>query len=724
MAGSPSRYPVDPTAVLARSLLALLLGCTPARHGATSMASAPLAPPQAAVVTRIDTVAGVPWPDPYAWLRDETRRRPDVLEYLRAENAYTEALTRHTKRLQDQLYREMVGHIKETDLSVPDLVDGYYYYTRTRKGKQYPIFCRKRGSLSAREEVVLDENAVARGHGYSRVALRKVSPDGNLVAYTHDTTGAELYTLRVKDLRTGALLPDVADSVSYGLEWAADNRTLFFVRHNPAFRPDRIFRRVLGEPGETLVVQEADSLYFLGLSQTKDRAYLLAESRSFTTGEVRYLPAAQPAADWRVLLPRREGIEYSAEHHGHDFLVLTNDGAVNFKVMRAPAETPESGNWTEFVPASDSALIQGMDVFEGHLVLYRRGDARQQIRVVPLDGGAPYDVEFPEAVRAYRPAANPEFRSRMVRFTYSSPRTPPTVYDYDLVSHTRAVLKLTDVPNFDSADYATERVWAPAADGALVPVSLLYRRDLRQGIPHPMLLYGYGSYGFSVDPSFDVRVLPLVDRGYIYAIAHVRGGQEMGRPWYDAGRMLRKKNTFTDFIAVAEYLVREGWTAPDRLAIRGGSAGGLLMGAVSNMRPDLFRVVVADVPFVDLINTMRDPTLAFTTQEWQQWGNPSVPEHFAYMRSYSPYDNVGRLAYPAILATAGLNDPRVNYWEPAKWVARLRSAKTDSNPLLLQVNMGAGHAGASGRYDYLREESFRYAFVLDVIGTRAERPAS
>jgi len=371
-------------------------------------------------------------------------------------------------------------------------------------------------------------------------------------------------------------------------------------------------------------------------------------------------------------------------------------------------------------------LIEGMDVFEHHLVLYRRGDARQQIRVFPLTPAgttsAGYDVAFPEEVHAYDRGTNPEFHSGLLRFTYSSPRTPPTVYDYDLVTRKLILRKVTEVPNYQPAQYLTRRLWAPASDGARVPISLFYRKSLQEGTPHPMLLYSYGSYGASTDPGFDVRVLPLVDRGYVFAIAHIRGGQEMGRAWYDAGKMLKKKNTFTDFIAAAEYLEKEGWTSADRLAIRGGSAGGLLMGAVTNMRPDLFRVVIADVPFVDLINTMRDPTLEFTTQEWQQWGNPNIPDQFAYMRSYSPYDNVERKAYPAMLVTAGLNDPRVNYWEPAKWVAKLRAMKTDNNPLLFKINMGAGHGGRSGRYEALRDEAFRYAFVLDVIGQGEDTP--
>jgi oligopeptidase B len=692
---------------------ALILAFTPAPLPAQQDPS----PPVAKVVEHVDTVAGVEWRDPYAWLRDDKRQRPEVLSHLRAENAYSEAMTRHTAALQERLYQEMVGHIKETDLSVPQLDNGYYYYTRTVKGREYPIFCRKRGSLSAPEQVLLDENALARGHGYSRVGVRKVSRDGQLLAYTQDTTGSEWYTIYVKDLRTGTLLPDKVDSVSYGLEWAADGKTLFFTRDNLAHRPDRIFRRVLGQAADTLVVSEPDSLFFLALSKTKDRAYLLASSGSFTTGEVRYLPTDHPAAEWRVLVPRREGIEYSAEHHGDDFLVLTNDHAVNFKVMQVPTGSSDPSHWTELVAPSDSVLIGGMDVFEHHLVLYLRGDARQQIRVLPFDGGATYDVDFPEVVHAYQRSDNPEFHSRAVRFTYSSPRTPPTVYDYDLVSRAWKVRKVTEVPNFDPKNYRTERVWAPAADGARVPISLFYRRTVKRGVPSPMLLYAYGSYGASTDPGFNLRILPLVDRGWVYAIAHIRGGQEMGRPWYDQGKMLKKKSTFTDFTAAAEYLEKEGWTKADRLAIRGGSAGGLLMGAVSNLRPDLFRVVIADVPFVDLINTMRDPTLEFTTQEWKQWGNPNVPEQFAYMRSYSPYDNVERKPYPAMLVTAGLNDPRVNYWEPAKWVAKLRSLKTDSNPLVFKINMGAGHGGRSGRYEALRDEAFRYAFALDVIGS-------
>jgi oligopeptidase B len=662
-----------------------------------------------------DTVNSNVLEDEYFWMRDDARKQPEVLAWLQSENAYTDSVLGHTRELQERLYQEMVGHLKETDLSVPELDHGYYYYYRTEKGRQYRVYCRRRGSMSAPEEVLLDENALGQGHAYSRVALRKVSPDGQLLAYTQDTTGGEWYTVYVRNLRTGQLLPEHIDSVNYNLEWAADNRTLFFGRDNPAHRPQWIFRRELGDTTQTLVAEEPDELYFFGLGKTKDDAYLMTQSSSFTTGEARYLRADRPRGDWQVLIPRREGIEYSADHQGSDFLVLTNDHAGNFRVLRAPDSAPTPDHWSELVPGSAGTLIDGMDVFEHHLVLYLRGDGKQQIRVLPT-GGAPYDIEFPEEVRTVYGTRNPEFHTRTLRFVYASLLTPPTVYDFNLVRRTRVVRKVTEVPGYDRSRYRTARLWAPARDGSRIPISVLYRAPLVRDGRRPMLLYSYGSYGASSDPHFNSEVLSLVDRGYIYGIAHIRGGQEMGRAWYDQGRMMQKRNTFTDFIAAAEYLQREHWTSADRMAINGASAGGLLMGAVTNMRPDLFRVVIAEVPFVDLMHTMLDPSLEFTTQEWQQWGNPRVPEQYWYMMSYSPYDNISAQPYPAILATTGLNDPRVNYWEPAKWVARLRAHTTGANPILLRVK-GAGHGGASGRYDALRDQAECYAFVLDLIGT-------
>ncbi len=673
-------------------------------------------PPVAPMVQHADTVNGSVLEDEYSWMRDDSREHSEVLAWLRSENAYSDSMLAGNQSLQKKLYLEMVGHLKETDLSVPQLDKGYFYYFRTVQGQQYRIFCRRRGLMTAPEQILLDENLLARGHAYSRVGMRMISPDGQLLAYTQDTTGSEWYTVHVKDLRTGRLLPDQIDSVSYGLEWAADNRTLFFTRDNAAHRTQWIFRRTLGDSAEPLVDEERDSLYFLGLGKTKDEAYLVAQHSSFTTGEAHYLRADHPTDPWQVLLPRREGVDYSVEHHGSEFLILTNDGARDFRVLRAP-DTAATRVWTELVRTTNGTLIDGMEIFDKHLVLYERGGGQQKIRVLSPDGVGGYDIDFPEEVYSVFGGGNPDYHARTLRFTYSSPRTPATVYDFDLARRTRVVRKVTVVPGYNKALYTTERLWAPAPDGARIPISLLYKPPLTRDGQRPMLLYSYGSYGASSDPDFDSRVLSLVDRGYVFAIAHIRGGQEMGRAWYDQGRMLQKKNTFTDFIAVAEYLEQKHWTSADRMAIRGASAGGLLMGAVTNMRPDLFRAVIADVPFVDLMHTMLDPTLEFTTQEWQQWGNPNLPAQYAYMRSYSPYDNVSAQPYPAMLVTAGLNDPRVNYWEPAKWVARLRAHTTSDRPILLRVDMGSGHGGASGRYDALKVEAIRYAFLLNLIGS-------
>ena len=674
------------------------------------------APPIARKIARVDTLHGEVRVDPYFWLRDDRRAAPEVLGYLEAENRYTDARMRHTDQLQKKLYQEMVSRIKETDLSVPEFVNDFWYYTRTVKGQQYPIFCRKRGTLKAPEDVLLDENAVAGKRPYSRVGVRQVSPDGNILAYTWDTTGGEWYTLMFKDLRNRRLLSDRIDSVNYEVEWAADNRTVFYGRDDAAHRAYRVHRHQLGASApDTVVFEDLDPLFNVDIAKSKDQKYLFINAQSFTSSDTRYLMSDQPAGEWRVLIPRAADVVYSVEHHGADFLIRTNENAINFKLMRAPSSNPDRTRWSEVVPARDSILLEDLDVFRSHAALYERGNAVSRIRVLEFATGITHVVDFPEEISTFQRSANPEYDTDLVRFTYTSPVTPPTVYDYDMKRHTRTLKKRTEVPNYQPARYATERTWALATDGARVPVSLLYRKPLVRDGSRPMLLYAYGSYGYSTDPGFTSNVFSLVDRGFVYAIAHIRGGQEMGRGWYDDGKMLRKKNTFADFIAAAEHLVQRGYTRSDRLAIRGGSAGGLLMGAVTNMRPDLFRAVVADVPFVDVINTMLDASIPLTTQEWQQWGNPANAPEYAYMKSYSPYDNVAAKNYPSILVTAGLNDPRVGYWEPAKWVARLRATKTDKNTLLLKTNMGAGHGGSSGRYDYLKEMAFRYAFVLDQV---------
>jgi oligopeptidase B len=673
-------------------------------------------PPVALTNVKVDTLHGEVRVDPYFWLRDDRRSAPEVIGYLQAENRYAETQMGNTEALQKKLYEEMVGRIKETDLSVPEFVDGFWYYTRTVKGQQYPIFCRRRGSLKAPEQVLLDENALAGTRPYSRVGLRQVSPDGNILAYTWDTTGGEWYTLMLKDLRSGRLLPDRIDSVNYEVEWTADNRTLFYGRDDAAHRAYRVHRHELGsQTPDPVVFEDLDPLFNVDLTKSKDRAYLFINAESFTSSDTRYLPADRPVGEWRVLRPRTPDVVYSVEHRRGDFLIRTNEGAINFKLVRAPATNPSRENWTEVVRARDSVLLEGLDVFRNYAALYERGNAVRRIRVLDFASGNSYEVDFPEEISTFQRADNPEYDTDLVRFTYTSPVTPLSVYDFDMKRRTRTLKKLTEVPNYQANRYATERTWAAAQDGARVPVTLLYRKPLVKDGSRPMLLYAYGSYGASTDPMFNSNIFSLVDRGFVFAIAHIRGGQEMGRGWYDDGKMLRKKNTFADFIAAAEHLVRNGYTASDRLAIRGGSAGGLLMGAVTNMRPDLFRAVVADVPFVDVINTMLDASIPLTTQEWQQWGNPAQEAHYFYMKSYSPYDNVAAKEYPAILVTAGLNDPRVGYWEPAKWVAKLRATKTDRNTLLLKTNMGAGHGGSSGRYDYLKEMAFRYAFVLDQV---------
>jgi oligopeptidase B len=680
-------------------------------------------PPTAKMIPRVDTTLGDVRVDSYFWLRDDQRKNPDVLAYLAAENHYTEAKLRHTEGLQTQLFTEMKARIKETDLSVPLRNGRYFYYARTEAGKQYPILCRKKDALTAPEEVMLDENTLGAGRAYFRVGTSRVSPDDRLLAFTIDTTGAERYLLVVKDLTTGRMLPDSVVHVDYSLEWANDNRTLFYGNSDSANRPFEIVRHVLGSPQarDSVVVQEPDPLFNLELSKTKDRAYLLARSASYGSADVRYLAAATPLQPFRTLVPRRDSVLVTeVEHRGKDFLVLTNDGAFNYHLVAIADADPARAAPREVVPQQDAVLLEGFEVFRDDIVLYERGHARHWIHVLsrPARGaGAEFDVPFADSISTFSRGDNPMYNGTVLRYTYTSFVTPPTVYDFDMGTRAATVKKVTEVlGGYDPARYVTERTWATASDGARVPISLVYRAPLVKDGTRPMLLVGYGSYGISSDPTFSSTTVSLLDRGVIFAVAHVRGGQELGRAWYEQGRLLNKRNTFTDFVAAAEHLVADKYTSSDRLAIRGGSAGGLLMGAVVNLRPDLFKCVVADVPFVDVINTMSDSTIPLTTEEWLQWGDPRREPYYGYMKSYSPYDNVARKAYPAMLVTAGLNDPRVGYWEPAKWVARLRASRTDDHLLLLRTNMGAGHGGASGRYDALHEQAIRYAFILDQLG--------
>jgi oligopeptidase B len=694
---------------------------TPTEYSETEAALAPSprempAPPVARVEPRMHTLHGDTRVDDYFWMRD--RNDPDVTAYLEAENRYTNAVMRHTEQLQDELYQEMRGRIKETDLSVPEQIDDYFYYTRTETGRQYPILCRRHGTLEGPEEILLDQNLLAEGHAYFRLGIMEWSPNHQLLAYSVDTSGAEEHTLYIKDLANDRLLPETVARTSLGISWANDSKTLFYTVLDDARRPCRLFRHEVGtNPAvDPLVYFESDESFFLDINRTRSRRYLLLDISSHSTSEVRFLDADRPGESFRVIQPRQPGIEYSVSHYGEHFFITTNDGAPNFRLVQVPVTDPSKENWTPVLPYRPEIKLDGTDAFRSHLVVYEREAGLRQIRVLNLLSGDEHKICFPEPVYTVRPHENPEFNTTLLRFSYTSLVTPNSVIEYDLEDRSWMVRKQTEVlGGYDPSLYQSERLLALAPDGARVPISLVYRLPDAPAGPRPLLLHGYGAYGLSYEPGFSSNALSLLSRGFVVAIAHVRGGEEMGRGWYEGGKLLNKRNSFTDFIAAAEHLISAGYTTPSQLVINGGSAGGLLVGAVTNLRPDLFRAALAEVPFVDVVNTMLDASLPLTVIEYDEWGNPNDPEAYAYIRSYSPYDNIEARAYPHVLVTAGLNDPRVAYWEPAKYTAKLRATKTDTNRLLLRTNMGAGHSGASGRFDFLREVAFKYAFVLDVL---------
>jgi oligopeptidase B len=694
--------------------LAALAAALPAAAWAQSAAPA-ARPPVARVVPRVDTVSGDVVVDNYAWLRDKTD--PAVIAHLTAENAYADAATAHTAPVRDSLYREILGRVKETDASPPYLDGGYWYYSRTEAGKSYPIFCRRKGSLTAPEEVVLDQNLLAAGKKYHGLGGMDVSPDGGTMLYLEDTTAFRDYTLYVKDLRSGRLV-DSVPGVWNGTAWADDNRTFFYMTADSAKRGNAVWRHTVGAPrgGDANVFREDSLLYNVDVSRSRSGKYVLIAASSFTTSEWRVVPTARPAGKPVVVAPRRAGVEYDVEHVDGAFLIRTNDGAPNFKVVRAPESDPSPRNWRDWLPHRPDAFVEGVDGFARFVVVAERLGGMRRLRVSDPAGGGAHHVALPEQAYGVFPGPNAEYAAPAFRFTYSSLVTPNTVYDYDVAARRLAVTKRTEVPNYDAARYEVRRLTIPARDGAQVPVSVLMRRGTPLDGSAPLLLYAYGSYGATQEPTFRPSVFSLVDRGFVYALAHIRGGQELGRAWYDAGKMLNKRNTFYDFEDVAAGLVERRYTRPERLVANGGSAGGLLMGVVANERPELFRAVVADVPFVDVINTMLDASLPLTAQEWLQWGNPRVPAEYAYLKSYSPYENVRAQAYPWMLVTTSLNDSQVSFHEPAKWVAKLRATKTDRNPLLFKINMAGGHGGSSGRYDVMREQAFRYAFMLDAVG--------
>ena len=644
--------------------------------------------------------------DPYFWFREKTN--PDVLAHLEAENARTEAALAPTAALQEQLYQEILGRIQETDTSVPVRRGDWEYYTRTEQGLAYPIYCRRQSA----EVVLLDANVLAQGKDYFRLGVFEPSVDQHLLAYSTDYAGDEKYTLVFLDLRTNQLLPDSIANTHADLVWANDNRTVFYTKLDEVtLRPYQIWRHTLGEATDSLVYEEPDERFLVGLDKTRDHAYLLLSIHSSTSSEVHYLPAGEPLGAFTVIAPRQPKVEYSVGHQHGYFLIHTNLDATNFRLMRAPVAAPAA--WEEFVPHRPEIYLEGFAEFAGHLVLYERTNGLRQINI-----DQNHLIPVPEPVYHLTSLSNPTFDTPVFRYGYTSLTTPFTVYDYDMRTRERTLRKQEPVlGGYDPQLYTTERLWATAPDGTAVPIALVYRTELfgKDG-QSPVLLYGYGSYGLNMEATFHSDRLSLLDRGFAYAIANIRGGSEMGRPWYDHGKFLEKKNTFTDFIAAAEHLIAHGYTNPKKLAIEGRSAGGMLIGAVLNLRPDLFGAAMAGVPFVDVLTTMLDETLPLTVGEYEEWGDPNDETYYHYMKSYSPYDNVTAQAYPHLLVTSGLNDPRVQYWEPTKWVARLRELRTNDNLLLLKTNMGAGHFGKSGRYDALRETALYYAFFLYALG--------
>src|SRR5580698_4417688 len=650
-------------------------------------------PPVAKIVPATSITLGEKRPDNYFWLRDRTN--PGTIQYLEAENKYTKAAMKHTKALQSKLYSEILGRIQQTDLSVPTKRDDYFYYTRTEKGKQYAIYCRRRGA-DGKEEVLLNGNKMAEGKKYFRIGNFVASPNHRLLAYSVDYEGDEAYTIHVKDLKTGKLLADTIPNTYYSLEWANDNATFFYTVLDAAKRPFKVYRHTLGVTRNTLVCHETDERFTVELEKTRSNAYILINIGSSLTSEVRYIKADRPKGKFAIVLPRIQETEYDVTHHDESWFIRTNDGAKTFRLIEAPVKDPSRANWKEVMPARPEATTESVTAFKDELVTEERDRGLTRIRIQNFATGNAHYIEFTEPVYTAGLGANAEYETKMLRFSYSSLVTPNSVFDYNMETRARELKKQQPVVGgYDPSKYQSERIYATAPDGVKVPISLVYKKGLVQNGKAPMLLYGYGSYGISMDPGFSSDRLSLLDRGFVYAIAHIRGGADLGKPWHEDGRILKKKNTFTDFIACAEHLIAEKYTSSSRLAIMGGSAGGLLMGAVTNMRPDLFAVVVAKVPFVDALNTMLDASLPLTVGEYEEWGNPNEKQYYDYIKSYAPYENVGAKKYPTMLITAGLNDPRVSYWEPAKWTAKLRAMKQDHHLLLLKTNMGSGHFGSS-----------------------------
>ena len=657
--------------------------------------------------------------DNYYWLNQ--RDNPEVIAYLEAENAYTDTMMAHTKKLQEKLFTEMKSRIKEDDSSVPYFLNGYYYYTRYEEGKEYAIYCRKKSSLDAPEEIMLDGNALAGGTSFFSVGDFSVSEDNKLLAYSTDTVGRRKYTIYFKDLKSGKLYSETISNTTGTVVWANDNRTLFYELKDAALRSYKIMKHRLNTPEEedALVFHEKDETFSTYVYKSKSRKYIFIISWSTLSTEMQFLDAAKPGGKFRLIEPRTRNLEYSVSHYGDNFYIRTNLDAKNFRLMKAPVSNPGKKNWTEVIPHRKDVLLEEMELFDKYLVLQEKKDGLNKLRVIAWDGSKDEYIPFNDPAYSAFISVNPEFNTHIFRYSYNSLTTPRSVYDYNMDNGAQQLMKRQEVVGgYNPDDYVSERVMVTARDGKKVPMSIVYRKGLKKDGNNPALIYGYGSYGASVPPYFSSNRISLLDRGFVYAIAHIRGSETLGRAWYEDGKLLKKKNTFYDFIDCSKYLIEEKYTNPDKLFAMGGSAGGLLMGAVANMAPELYKGIVAQVPFVDVVTTMLDESIPLTTGEWDEWGDPHDSVYYEYMLSYSPYDNVEHKAYPAMLVTTGLHDSQVQYWEPAKWVAKLRDMKTDDNLLLLKTNMDAGHGGASGRFTSLKEVALEYAFILDLAGIK------
>lgn len=673
-------------------------------------------PPVAKIVPHEMNMHGHTRVDNYYWLNQ--REDPEVIAYLNAENAYTDSLLGHTKVLQEKLYNEMIGRINQTDMSVPYMLNGYYYYTRFEEGKEYPVYCRKKGSMEGVEEIMLNGNDMALGHAYFQIGGLEVSSDNNLLAYAVDTVSRRQYNLYIKNLATGEVYPDVIVNTSGNLAWANDNKTLYYSIKDETLRPYKILRHTLGSgKADVEVFHEADPTFYSFVYKTKSKEYIVIGSTSTVSAEFRVQPAANPEEAFRIFQPRQRDLLYGIDHYKDHFYIRTNLDATNFRLMKTPVTNTAIENWQEVIAHRPDVLLEEFEVFSGHLVIAERKEGLIQLRVMKWNDATDYYLDFGEPAYTAYLSTNPDFDTKMLRYSYTSLTTPNSVYEYDMESKAKKLLKQQEVlGGYDPSAYVTERLYATAPDGVKVPVSLVYKKGVVKDGNNPTVLYGYGSYGATMDVYFSSSRLSLLDRGFVYAIAHIRGGQEMGRQWYEDGKLLKKKNTFTDFIACGEYLIDQKFTNNQKMFAMGGSAGGLLVGAVVNMRPDLWKGIIAQVPFVDVVTTMLDETIPLTTGEYDEWGNPNDKTYYDYMLSYSPYDQVEAKEYPAMLVTTGLHDSQVQYWEPAKWVAKLRAVKTDKNHLFLKTNMDFGHGGASGRFERLKEAALEYAFMLNELG--------